>query len=73
MPVATLLFFPIGLPASGWMIALGAVVLRTEPELVLKSRRVVPGRLLADGFRFVHPEWPEAARHLVEGWRRAPW
>lgn len=38
-------------------------------ELVLKSRRVVPGRLLADGFEFRHPSWPEAARDLCARWR----
>lgn len=42
----------IGLPASEWMLELGAFCLRTETELILKSRRVVPGRLLASGFRF---------------------
>jgi len=56
---------PIGLPATRWMLAIGAWVLRTEPELVLKSRRVVPGRLLASGFRFEYPEWTSAAADLV--------
>src|ERR1700682_1338485 len=35
-----------GLPARQWMLALGAILVRTETELILKSRRVVPGRLL---------------------------
>ena len=56
---------PLGLPAAACMIALGAVALRTDPELVLKSRRVVPGRLLAAGFRFECPTWAAAARELV--------
>ena len=56
---------PVGLPATKWMLELGAFLLRTETELVLKSRRVVPGRLLAEGFTFRHPSWPEAARELV--------
>lgn len=60
---------PIGLPATEWMVAIGAMVMRTEPELVLKSRRVVPGRLLADGFTFEFPEWPAAARDLCRRWR----
>ena len=60
---------PIGLPAARWMLELGAVAMRTETELILKSRRVVPGRLLAEGFAFQHPEWPEAARDLVHRWR----
>jgi uncharacterized protein (TIGR01777 family) len=59
----------IGLPASEWMIEIGTWLMRTESELVLKSRRVVPGRLLAAGFQFVFPEWPAAARELVGRWR----
>ena len=59
----------IGLPASKWMLEFGAVFMRTETELVLKSRRVVPGRLLASGFVFQFPEWPAAARDLVRRWR----
>ena len=55
----------IGLPAKAWMIEIGAFFMRTESELVLKSRRVVPGRLLASGFRFLYPDWPAAARELV--------
>jgi uncharacterized protein (TIGR01777 family) len=58
-----------GLPAARWMIELGAWVLRTESELVLKSRRVVPGRLLGAGFAFRFPSWPEAARDLCRQWR----
>ncbi len=59
----------IGLPAAKWMLEIGAVFMRTESELVLKSRRVVPGRLLADGFNFKFPTWPEAARDLCRQWR----
>jgi uncharacterized protein (TIGR01777 family) len=59
----------LGLPATAWMVHLGALFLRTEPELVLKSRRVVPGRLLQHGFRFDWPTWPAAARDLVARWR----
>lgn len=59
---------PLGLPASGWMIEIGTFLMRTESELVLKSRRVVPGRLLKAGFEFVHPVWDEAARDLVRRW-----
>jgi len=59
----------IGLPATEWMLAIGAFAMRTETELVLKSRRVVPGRLLGAGFAFEYPDWPHAARDLVEAWR----
>jgi len=59
----------IGLPAASWMLEVGALFLRTETELILKSRRVVPGRLLKGGFAFQFPSWPEAARDLCEQWR----
>jgi NAD dependent epimerase/dehydratase family enzyme len=55
----------IGLPAARWMAAIGAWFLRTDTELVFKSRRVVPGRLLDAGFTFQYPGWPDAARDLV--------
>ena len=62
---------PIGLPATAWMLELGAVFLQTETELILKSRRVVPARLQASGFTFNFPDWPAAARDLCNGWRAA--
>jgi len=61
----------LGLPAAAWMVEIGALFLRTESELPLKSRYVIPGRLLEAGFRFELPDWPEAARELVERWRQA--
>jgi uncharacterized protein (TIGR01777 family) len=60
---------PNGLPAPALLIELAAIFLCTESELVLKSRRVVPGRLLDAGFRFKFPEWAEAAEDLVHRWR----
>jgi NAD dependent epimerase/dehydratase family enzyme len=51
------------------LIEIGTLLMRTESELVLKSRRVVPGRLLDTGFQFLFPEWPAAARDLVDRWR----
>ena len=59
----------VGLPATRWMLELGARLMGTETELVLKSRRVVPGRLLGAGFTFRFPDWPEAARNLAYEWR----
>jgi|SRR5580658_1335390 uncharacterized protein len=56
----------IGLPATARMLELGAFFMRTETELILKSRRVIPGRLLAHGFRFDFPAWNVAARDLVK-------
>jgi uncharacterized protein len=60
----------VGLPITNWMLQVGALVLRTESELVLKSRRVVPGRLLEAGFQFTYPRWLEAAQDLVTRSRR---
>jgi len=60
-----------GLPATNWMLEVGAAFLRTETELILKSRRVIPGRLQAEGFSFQFPDWSAAARDLCEQWRTA--
>jgi hypothetical protein len=57
--------FSFGLPSPGLIIEIGTWLMRTESELVLKSRRVVPGRLLDTGFHFLFPEWPAAARDLI--------
>jgi hypothetical protein len=59
----------IGLPATRWMLEIGAVFLRTETELILKSRRVVPQRLLEAGFKFNFANWHDASRELVQRWR----
>lgn len=59
-----------GLPTFPWTLEIGAFFLRTESELVLKSRRVVPGRLLDAGFAFSFPTWEQAAPDLVARSRR---
>ncbi|MEU8471473.1 TIGR01777 family oxidoreductase [Streptomyces sp. NPDC029006] len=56
---------PVALPATRWMAELGAFALRSDTELLLKSRRVVPGRLSAAGFDFMYPDWKKAATSLV--------
>jgi uncharacterized protein (TIGR01777 family) len=58
----------VGLPTFAWMLEIGALFLRTESELVLKSRRVVPRRLAESGFVFAYPHWPDAARDLCRAW-----
>jgi NAD dependent epimerase/dehydratase family enzyme len=58
----------VGLPASGILLEAGAWLLRSETELILKSRRVVPRRLLEDGFAFRYPHWSVAARDLCRQW-----
>ncbi len=60
---------PNGLWAPAPVIEIASFLMRTESELVLKSRRVVPGKLLEAGFAFEFPEWPEAAEELVRRWR----
>jgi hypothetical protein len=60
---------PNGFPAPSLAIKLGAIFLRTEPELVLNSCRAIPGRLLSAGFQFEFPEWAEAAENLVRQWK----
>ena len=59
----------LGLPATAWMLEIGAFFMRTETELVLKSRRVVPGVLAERGFTFQFPTWPLAAQDLCRRWR----
>ena len=56
---------PFGLPASAWMLEAGAFLLRTETELIIKSRRVVPGRLAAGGFAFQFPTFAGAVQELL--------
>ena len=51
------------------MLEIGTFLMRTESELLLKSRRVIPGRLLGAGFQFTFSDWPQAARDLVARWR----
>jgi uncharacterized protein (TIGR01777 family) len=62
---------PIGLPAFKWMTQIGAFLLRTDTELILKSRRVVPQRLLDAGFQFQFANWSEAAENLVQEYKKA--
>ena len=60
----------LGIPTSKWMLEIGAVFMRTETELILKSRRVIPARLLDLGFRFKFQDWGDAARDLCRQWKR---
>ena len=59
----------LGLPATAWMLKVGAFILRSETELILKSRRVVPGRLLESWFAFQFSTWEEAAVDLCRRWK----
>jgi NAD dependent epimerase/dehydratase family enzyme len=55
---------PFGLPSSEWMLEAGAFLLRTETELIIKSRRVVPGKLITSGFQFRFPQLRDAMTEL---------
>lgn len=58
---------PIGLPATAWMIQIGArLLLRTDPELALYGRYVIPQRLLAEGFEFKYPKLNDALNELCK-------
>lgn len=56
---------PFGLPASRWMLELGAIFLQTETELILKSRKVIPQRLMDEGFDLDFPEIEDAFKNLL--------
>ncbi|NYF13997.1 hypothetical protein HDC34_002291 [Pseudoclavibacter sp. JAI123] len=56
---------PFGLPSWRWMLEPAMAVLRTEPELILKSRWVTPQRLTNAGYHFVHPELNPALRQVA--------
>ncbi|CAM4520741.1 MAG: TIGR01777 family oxidoreductase [Paenibacillus macerans] len=56
---------PIGLPAPRWMLELGARLIRTETELVLKSRWVLPERLLQAGYTFKYDTLDAALKEIL--------
>ena len=56
----------VGLPASAVMIEIATRFMKTESELVLKSRRVIPTRLMEAGFEFKFPDWKSAATDLIQ-------
>ncbi len=58
--------FPFGLPAPAWLLAIGAIVIGTEPELILKSRWVVPAKLLQSGFKFQFENVEDAVRDILK-------
>ncbi|MFD1875376.1 TIGR01777 family oxidoreductase [Hymenobacter bucti] len=56
---------PLHLPQPKWLLEIGAFALRTETELILKSRKVYPERLLAAGFQFEYPRCVAAVGELL--------
>ncbi|MGO4534287.1 epimerase [Leifsonia sp. 2MCAF36] len=55
----------VGLPAYRWMLEVGTAAIRSETELVLKSRWVLPERLLDAGYVFAYPELEPALREIL--------
>lgn len=64
--IRRVLRIPLGLPAFRWMTELGAIAIRTETELILKSRWVVPERLMGAGYSFKYPDLEPALQDIVE-------
>ncbi len=56
---------PFGIPLPKWLLEIGAVLIQTETELVLKSRRVVPKRLIDEGFIFKYHDLTKSLNHLL--------
>jgi len=57
---------PFGLPAPKWLLELGAIFIRTETELILKSRWVLPNRLEKAGYDFAYPTLDETLEHILQ-------
>ena len=55
----------IGLPIPKWLLEIGAVIIKTETELILKSRWVIPERLLKAGFQFKYSNMQEALKNIL--------
>lgn len=55
-----------GLPSPRWMLEMGAVLIKTETELVLKSRWVLPERLLKEGYAFKYEGLEQALQHIID-------
>lgn len=69
--VRRVLGVPFGMPLPRWALEIGSAAIRTETELVLKSRWVLPERLLAAGYRFQYPDLEQALRQIVDTRRAA--
>jgi uncharacterized protein len=55
----------LGLPSPAWLLKIGAFMIATETELILKSRWVVPDRLLTSGYTFAFPLLKDAFEDLL--------
>lgn len=57
---------PFGLNAPVWQLEIASLFMKTETELLLKSRNVYPEKLIKSGFKFLYPEFDEAILNLLE-------
>jgi uncharacterized protein (TIGR01777 family) len=58
---------PFGIPTPAWLLEAGALLIRTQPELVLKSRWVEPRKLVDAGFSFMYPALAGALNAIARG------
>lgn len=56
---------PFGVPAPAWLLEIGAALIGTETELILKSRWVLPKRLLDNGYDFLYPKVEHAIKDIL--------
>ena len=57
---------PFGLPSPEWLLKMGAVLIKTETELILKSRWVIPEKLLVSGYHFKFPLLNDAIKNIFD-------
>ena len=60
--------FPFAIPSPVWLLEIAAIFIKTETELMLKSRNVFPKRLLDNGFKFQNPDFSKALKSLISWW-----
>jgi uncharacterized protein (TIGR01777 family) len=58
--------FPFGIPINAFLLKIGSFMIRTETELVLKSRNVIPKRLLDNEFKFKFENLDNAFQNLLK-------
>ncbi|MFL9833794.1 TIGR01777 family oxidoreductase [Chryseobacterium terrae] len=57
---------PFGLNAAIWQLEIASIFLKTETELLLKSRNVYPEKLMKSGFKFMYPNVENAFENLLK-------
>lgn len=57
---------PFGLPSPKWLLEIGAFLIRTETELLLKSRWVLPERLEREGYKFTFRTLDDALQDILK-------